>query len=262
MTQESGVELLTLKTLKDCILCKEYIRRVCKIILLKFTRAYRTNSTQVLNVLTGIPPSALDRKVGVPKFQVWICRSTEAGEALEVGELDYNENSTNITLGESSKLLGLGLSFYRGWSGAGTRRKGVDGFSVETAGAGNHPFSKSSDSLTDAWELTVHKLCITKLFVDYMMHSSFAYREVNSNFTCGDLKILPYEFIHSRNRGSVGHNVSMPRTWQVLDAYASRLITLISLEYGATREEVPVRTPLSSCDKFVKHSLLLHEEIG
>ncbi|GBL74186.1 hypothetical protein AVEN_231066-1 [Araneus ventricosus] len=32
------------------------------------------------------------------KFQIWICRSTEAGEVLEVGELDYNKNSTNIPL--------------------------------------------------------------------------------------------------------------------------------------------------------------------
>ncbi|GBM51493.1 hypothetical protein AVEN_71616-1 [Araneus ventricosus] len=38
-------------------------------------------------------------------------------------------------------------------------RKGVDGFSVETAGSGKHPFSPSSDSLTDALAPTVHKPC-------------------------------------------------------------------------------------------------------
>ncbi|GBL87627.1 hypothetical protein AVEN_165225-1 [Araneus ventricosus] len=64
-----------------------------------------------------------------------------------------------------------------------------------------------------------HPLCtnfaITKLFVDYVMHSSFAYRHFNSNFTCGDPTILPYEFIHSRNRGTVGHNMRLTRAWQL-----------------------------------------------
>ncbi|GBL94322.1 hypothetical protein AVEN_16836-1 [Araneus ventricosus] len=63
---------------------------------------------------------------------------------------------------------------------------------------------------------------VTKLFVDYVMLSSFAYRQFNSNFTCGDPTILPYELIHSRNRVTVGHNVRLPRSWQVLDVYASR----------------------------------------
>ncbi|GBM60792.1 hypothetical protein AVEN_125455-1 [Araneus ventricosus] len=67
---------------------------------------------------------------------------------------------------------------------------------------------------------------ITKLFVDYVMHSSFAYRQFNSNFTCGDQTILPYELIHSRNSGTVGHNVHLLMAWKVLDVYASRLITL------------------------------------
>ncbi|GBO42296.1 hypothetical protein AVEN_260833-1 [Araneus ventricosus] len=69
------------------------------------------------------------------------------------------------------------------------RRKGVDGFSVETPG-------------------------------------SFAYRQFNSNFKCGHPTILPYELIRSRNRGTVGHNLRLPRAWQVLDVYAFRLITL------------------------------------
>ncbi|GBN30606.1 hypothetical protein AVEN_162488-1 [Araneus ventricosus] len=85
-----------------------------------------------------------------------------------------------------------------------------------------------------------HSLCtnfaITKLFVDYVMHSSFAYRQFDSNFTCGDPTIFSYELIHSRNRGTVGHNVRLPRAWQVLDVYASRLITLTPLEYGAPCE--------------------------
>ncbi|GBM84170.1 hypothetical protein AVEN_126514-1 [Araneus ventricosus] len=85
-----------------------------------------------------------------------------------------------------------------------------------------------------------HPLCtnfaITKLFVDYVMHSSFAYRQFISNFTCGHPMILPYELIHSRNRGTVCHKVRLPRAWQVLDVYASRLITLTPPEYGAPCE--------------------------
>ncbi|GBM53041.1 hypothetical protein AVEN_22416-1 [Araneus ventricosus] len=57
-----------------------------------------------------------------------------------------------------------------------------------------------------------------------------------ANFTCGDLTILPYELIHSRNRDTVGHNVHLLRAWQVLDVYASRLITLTPPEYFAPYE--------------------------
>ncbi|GBM53998.1 hypothetical protein AVEN_228752-1 [Araneus ventricosus] len=85
-----------------------------------------------------------------------------------------------------------------------------------------------------------HLLCInfaiTKLFVDHLMLGSFVYRQLNSNFTCGDPTILPNELIHSRNHGTVGHNVRLPRTWQVFDVYASRLITLTPSEYGAPCE--------------------------
>ncbi|GBM07332.1 hypothetical protein AVEN_187877-1 [Araneus ventricosus] len=85
-----------------------------------------------------------------------------------------------------------------------------------------------------------HPLCtnfvITKLFVDFVMNGSFAYRQFNSNFTCGDQMILLYELICSRNRGTFGHNVRLPRSWQVLDVYASHLITLTLPEYGAPYE--------------------------
>ncbi|GBM80900.1 hypothetical protein AVEN_245604-1 [Araneus ventricosus] len=85
-----------------------------------------------------------------------------------------------------------------------------------------------------------HPLCtnfaITKPFVNYVMHSSFAYRQFNSNFTCGDPTILPYELIHSQNRGIVGHNVHLPTAWHVLGIYAFLLITLTPPEYGASRE--------------------------
>ncbi|GBM65716.1 hypothetical protein AVEN_103771-1 [Araneus ventricosus] len=93
---------------------------------------------------------------------------------------------------------------------AEARRKGVYGFSVETAGSGKHPFSPSSESLTDAWAPTVHKLCHDQAFCG-LCFSFFAYRHFNSNFTFDDPKILSYKLIHSRNRGTVGHNVRLPR---------------------------------------------------
>ncbi|GBM25811.1 hypothetical protein AVEN_228275-1 [Araneus ventricosus] len=108
------------------------------------------------------------------------------------------------------------------------RRKEVDGFNVETPGflTDPVPISSSSDSLTDAWTHTVYKLCHNQVFVDYVMHSSFAYRQLNSNFMCGDPTILSYDLIHSRNRGTIGHNVRLPR----------RGITLTPPEYGAPCE--------------------------
>ncbi|GBM23502.1 hypothetical protein AVEN_161339-1 [Araneus ventricosus] len=85
-----------------------------------------------------------------------------------------------------------------------------------------------------------HPLCIkfviTKLFVDYVIQSFFGNRQFNSNFTCGDPTILPYELIHNRNCGTIGQNLRLPRAWQVFDVYASRLITLTSPEYGAPCE--------------------------
>ncbi|GBM21101.1 hypothetical protein AVEN_200784-1 [Araneus ventricosus] len=102
-----------------------------------------------------------------------------------------------------------------------------------------------------------HPLCmhfaITKLFVDYVIHNSFAYRQFNGNFKCCHPPILPYELIHSRNRGTVGHNVRLPKVWQVLVVYASRLITLTP-GLGFTVRDTALCTPLSSCDEFVKHA--------
>ncbi|GBM06770.1 hypothetical protein AVEN_63009-1 [Araneus ventricosus] len=51
-----------------------------------------------------------------------------------------------------------------------------------------------------------------------------------------DPTILQHELIDSRSRGTVGHNVRLPRAWQVIDVYASGLITLTSPEYGAPCE--------------------------
>ncbi|GBO35022.1 hypothetical protein AVEN_150449-1 [Araneus ventricosus] len=125
-----------------------------------------------------------------------------------------------------------------------TCRKGVDGFSVETAGSCKHLLSPSSDSLT----LLGHPLCtnfgITKLFVDYVMHSSFAYRQFNSNFTCGDPPKSWHCWSHCpRCLRFPPHNADTTGIW-------------------CTVRDTAPRTPLSSCDKFVKHAPFLREEIG
>ncbi|GBM62944.1 hypothetical protein AVEN_212595-1 [Araneus ventricosus] len=83
------------------------------------------------------------------------------------------------------------------------------------------PNSPSSDSLTDAWAPTVHKLYQNQTFCGLCDAQFLAYRQFNSNFTCGDPKILLYELIRSRNCGTVGHNVRLSRAWQVLDVYES-----------------------------------------
>ncbi|GBM19557.1 hypothetical protein AVEN_362-1 [Araneus ventricosus] len=89
---------------------------------------------------------------------------------------------------------------------------------------------------------------ITKLFVDYVMHSSLAYRQFNSNFTYGDPTILPYEFIHSRNRGTVSHNVRLPRAWLVLDVQCSNVLphNADTTEIWCTVRDTALRTPLHS----------------
>ncbi|GBL73055.1 hypothetical protein AVEN_53515-1 [Araneus ventricosus] len=85
-----------------------------------------------------------------------------------------------------------------------------------------------------------HPLCtnftITNLFEDYVMHSSFAYRQFNSNFTCGDPTIVQHELNHSRIRATFGLNAYLAMAWQVLDVYVFRLITLTPPEYGASWE--------------------------
>ncbi|GBN70990.1 hypothetical protein AVEN_196766-1 [Araneus ventricosus] len=121
----------------------------------------------------------------------------------------YLHDTTLFTAFKTTTIIGLHTAPIAQWL---ARRKGVDGFSVETAGSGKHTFSPSSDPLTDVWASTVHKPRHNQASCG-LMHSSFAYRQFNSNFTCGDPTILPYGLIHSRNRGTVGHIV--------LDVYAS-----------------------------------------
>ncbi|GBO35106.1 hypothetical protein AVEN_186566-1 [Araneus ventricosus] len=95
-----------------------------------------------------------------------------------------------------------------------------------------------------------HPLCtnfaITKLSVDYVMHSSLAYRQFNSNFTCVDQTILPFELIHSRNRGTVGHNVRLPRAWQVLGCLRDPPLNTDTTGIWCTVRDTALRIPLSS----------------
>ncbi|GBL81361.1 hypothetical protein AVEN_143665-1 [Araneus ventricosus] len=60
-----------------------------RVFLLKFMKVYKTTSTQVLVVLAGILPHYLPVKAEFQKFQVWVCRSSEFGLVLDVGELDH-----------------------------------------------------------------------------------------------------------------------------------------------------------------------------
>ncbi|GBN40023.1 hypothetical protein AVEN_250890-1 [Araneus ventricosus] len=56
------------------------------------------NSTQVLGVLTGIPPLYISAKAEFQKFQVRVCRSSELGRVLDVGELDHFVKSPSVPI--------------------------------------------------------------------------------------------------------------------------------------------------------------------
>ncbi|GBM29114.1 hypothetical protein AVEN_274740-1 [Araneus ventricosus] len=62
---------------------------VQRVFLLKFFRAYRTTYTQVLNVLTGIPPLHLTARTELQEYQSWACRSAELGRWLDINNFDY-----------------------------------------------------------------------------------------------------------------------------------------------------------------------------
>ncbi|GBO17336.1 hypothetical protein AVEN_219842-1, partial [Araneus ventricosus] len=117
------------------------------------------------------------------------------------------------------------------------RRKGVDGFRVETAGSVKHPFSPSSDSLTDA--PAVHKLCHNQAFCGLYDAQFLCLSTVQQQFHVFRSDDSAVEIIHSRNRGTVGHNVSLPRAWQGLDVYASHLKMLTPREHGTTCDSLP-----------------------
>ncbi|GBM12899.1 hypothetical protein AVEN_114973-1 [Araneus ventricosus] len=81
------------------VLTTEHVRRLRseqRVFLLKFSRAYRTTSTQVLNVLIGIPPLHLTAKAEFQKFQARACRSTELGRLLDINNLDCYIKLTDV----------------------------------------------------------------------------------------------------------------------------------------------------------------------
>ncbi|GBL98662.1 hypothetical protein AVEN_19711-1 [Araneus ventricosus] len=110
-----------------------------------------------------------------------------------------------------------------------------------------------------------HPLCtnfaITKLFVEYVMHSSFAYQQFNSNFTCGDPTILPLS-------SSTAEIVALLVTTCACPGRGKSLIFTRPPHSTDTTgiwckvRDTTLRTPLSSCDKFLKNAPILCAEIG
>ncbi|GBN41242.1 Putative protein in type-1 retrotransposable element R1DM [Araneus ventricosus] len=68
------------------------LHSIQRVFLIKFTRGYRTTSTNVLNVLTGIPPLHITAEAEFKKFQIWVMRSDKYNEIIDAVELDYNIN--------------------------------------------------------------------------------------------------------------------------------------------------------------------------
>ncbi|GBN60682.1 hypothetical protein AVEN_5644-1 [Araneus ventricosus] len=75
------------------------------VFLLRFTRAYKTTSTNVLNVLTGIPPLHITAKAEFCKFQIWVRRSPSYNHIINNIPLDYNINIRNIPSEQKSIVL-------------------------------------------------------------------------------------------------------------------------------------------------------------
>lgn len=104
--------------------------------------------------------------------------------------------------------------------------------------ANNH-----SRTLLILWHILGRALCtdftITEHFVNYMMHSSFTYRQLNRNFTSGYSAVWahpqPKFWKCWSQRCHVVTNV-VCKACQLLDIYASVFITLTPLEYDALWE--------------------------
>ncbi|GBN43712.1 Putative protein in type-1 retrotransposable element R1DM, partial [Araneus ventricosus] len=89
-------------------LTKHHISRLHsfqRVFLLRFTRAYKTTSTNVLNVLTGIPPLHITAKAEFCKFQIWVRRSPSYNHIINNIPLDYTINIRNIPSEQKSIVL-------------------------------------------------------------------------------------------------------------------------------------------------------------
>ncbi|GBN92373.1 Putative protein in type-1 retrotransposable element R1DM [Araneus ventricosus] len=72
------------------------LHSIQRIFLLKLTRGYRTTSTNVLNVLTGLPPLHIIAEAEYIKFQIWMRRSANYNNIIDNVELDPNILIKNI----------------------------------------------------------------------------------------------------------------------------------------------------------------------
>ncbi|GBN29328.1 Retrovirus-related Pol polyprotein from type-1 retrotransposable element R1 [Araneus ventricosus] len=72
------------------------LHSIQRIFLIKFSRGYRTTSTNVLNVLTGIPPLHITAEAEFKKFQIWVRRSGIHNGIIDSVTLDYNINIKNL----------------------------------------------------------------------------------------------------------------------------------------------------------------------
>ncbi|GBN29614.1 Putative protein in type-1 retrotransposable element R1DM [Araneus ventricosus] len=72
------------------------LHSIQRIFLLKLTRGYRTTSTNVLNVLTGLPPLHIIAEAEYIKFQIWMRRSSKYNNIIDNVELDTNILTKNI----------------------------------------------------------------------------------------------------------------------------------------------------------------------
>ncbi|GBL55586.1 hypothetical protein AVEN_250688-1 [Araneus ventricosus] len=81
------------------------LHSIQRIFLLKFTRAFRNSSTNVLNVLAGIPPLHIVAKAEFIKFRIWVNRSNEYNTIFDINLLDKYVPLKNIP--SRQKLINL-----------------------------------------------------------------------------------------------------------------------------------------------------------
>ncbi|GBN40333.1 Putative protein in type-1 retrotransposable element R1DM [Araneus ventricosus] len=72
------------------------LHSIQRIFLLKLTRGYRTTSTNVLNILTGLPPLHITAQAEYIKFQIWVRRSAQYNHIIDNVQLDSNILIKNI----------------------------------------------------------------------------------------------------------------------------------------------------------------------
>ncbi|GBM50170.1 hypothetical protein AVEN_50064-1 [Araneus ventricosus] len=87
------------------------LHSIQRIFLLKFTRAYRTTSTNVLNSLTGIPPPLhVVAKTEFIKFQIWAGHANLYTDILGNIQLDNNISIKNIPSSSKFVILNENIS--------------------------------------------------------------------------------------------------------------------------------------------------------